>query len=165
MTGMTKLRLAETSSETDTVLAGHKAAWQLFHDNFRFVLCEPDRERRMAAIDRLWVRYPLIYEDDHAVAGASAVMAAADRLLNRLGPRSCSIECITAGDDGMFLIRWRSAASEGFAEIAGCHLAVTDGNRLDSLFLLETPAPAASPRPQVRSARARSLMELGPTAP
>lgn len=165
MTGMTGLRIAEAQTNTKATPAEHDTAWQLFHDNFRFVLCESDRERRLAAIDRLWVRYPLIYDDDHAVAGAAAVMAAADRLLTRLGPRICNIECITAGDDGMFLIRWRSAASEGYPEIGGCHLAVIDGNRLDSLFLLETSGPAAPPRLQVRSARARNLMELGPTAP
>jgi len=163
MTGMTKLRIAETPSETETAHAGHQAAWQLFHDNFRFVLCEPDPELRLAAIDRLWVPYPLIYDEDHAVAGAGAVMAAADRLLDRLGPRSCNIECVTAGEDGMFLVRWQSDASAGLPEIGGCHLAVIEGRRLDSLFLLDAPAPR--PRPQVRSVRARNLVELGPTAP
>ncbi|MDO9369376.1 MAG: hypothetical protein Q7T68_12475 [Sphingopyxis sp.] len=143
--------------------AGHALAWRLFHENFGEVLCEADPARRMAAIERLWVRHPLIYDEDHPIAGTKAVSAAAERLLRRLGPRQCVIENIIAGEDDMYLVHWHAAADADMPKIGGCQLAVLDGERLDSLFLLEAPASRAPHAPGA-SARSRYLLELGPTA-
>ncbi len=115
----------------------------LLRANLERVFNERDADRRAAALNRLFVAEPIMYEPTSVVKGRAAISAVAGNLLDQFGPTFRFTPTGRAvGHHGLGSLRWEAGPAEGSVAVTGTDVAEVVDGRIARLWVLLNP-PAA----------------------
>jgi hypothetical protein len=105
------------------------------------VFSERDAAKRLLALQELWARDGVLYEDEHVVTGIEAISASVGALLDNLPPGTrFAPDGPVVGHHGLARLKWIAVDAAGTpGPASGIDVAFVEHGRITSLYVFLNP--------------------------